>query len=176
MQTKTLQDLLNEDLRGVAIILRGGPGSKKDTVAAAIHGTYFEGCRIFSADDFRQEKSFSWDHLQHQAPHDACLRAYVDHVRTAPFGATIVVANTHVTAVEAAPYVALAIAYGFRPLLVTLEVDLALALARTQDKIPGAKVREMHRRVNSNTVHVPPTWRHYVINVDSVENIQERAI
>lgn len=173
MVTKTLRELYQEDLRGTVVVLRGAPGSRKDEVAGTILQLY-QGASCFSADDFRSTREFSWDQLQHQQPHDACLRAFADFVRTSPFGSTGVVANTHVTAVEAAPYMALAVAYGFRPILVTLEADLALALVRVDARIPVAKVREMHRRVSTNTTQVPSMWTHYVVNVDQDPSEEDR--
>jgi predicted kinase len=94
--------------------------------------------------------------------HSACLRRFVALCET---GTDVVVDNTNTTAVELAPYVALAGMYGYEVEIIRLHCDPFLAAKRNTHGVPEKAVLAMHARLMSD--RLPPFWpQEQIIVVD----------
>lgn len=150
---------------GMAIILRGAPGSGKSTVVDALlsQGKYFvEWC---SADHHRmKDGKYVFNPAENDNAHGGCMRDFVG-------GATVfnkedsvlVVDNTNVMMMEAAPYFSVAKAFGWKPVLVTVLADPETAASRNTHNVPSEKVRDMAKRIEDGNRHVPHHWTHIYI-------------
>lgn len=144
------------------LVLRGVPGAGKSTVArAVVEHVRAAGVRaaVVSADDtfVGADGVYRFDPARLPEAHGACLRAFVGLVSVHP-GGVVVVDNTTTTTEEAAPYVALAAAYGWDAALVTVVALPADAAARNVHGVPSATVHAMDRRLSTALDAAPPWW------------------
>jgi predicted kinase len=84
--------------------------------------------------------------------HGFCLRTVVDGVH---HGLDVFVDNTNTSAVELAPYVALAQAYGYRVDIVHMDTPVDVCLARQTHGVPEVALRAMAARFERD---LPPWW------------------
>jgi predicted kinase len=144
----------------LVVIMSGVPGSGKSTyarsIAAAISAT---NAKIVSADDCFTKPNGTYDFHARDLPaaHAACLRAFNGALRDMrSSNDLLVVDNTNTTAVEIAPYYALATAYGNAVHIVTLECDPAVAAARNTHDVSLASIERMAAQIRDR--RLPPYW------------------
>lgn len=137
-------------------ILQGVSGSGKSTTA----GKLADAENICSADDFfMQDGKYHFDPSKLGAAHGACLRKFVSLLLlNAQKGRPIVVDNTNTTVGEIAPYYSLAEAYGYKPVIVTVECDPVVAAARNTHGVPLAACEGMAARIKATNAVLPPWW------------------
>lgn len=162
----TLEQFLNWVTPGYALILRGCPGSGKSTLVEEMRKKTF-GVAVASADAHRMKQGiYVYDPKKNDEAHAGSLRDFVEAAQLRFFdgGAEsdiIVADNTNTTALECAPYVAVARAYGWSPLIVTLLVPPDVAAPRNLHNVPDHKVEEMYNRLTS--AKLPSHWSQITI-------------
>lgn len=128
------------------IVMSGISGSGKSTV---VKGLISEASVVCSADHFfmKDDKYIFNPRLLGEA-HAQCLREFTDllvelHESSYIMADVIVVDNTNLTAIEMAPYVALAIAYGAKVEIITVICLPEVAFERNVHGVPLASIRRM---------------------------------
>lgn len=141
-------------------ILRGVPGSGKSTYVAR----NFAAAAWYSADNFfiNDKGVYVFDPPKLPQAHGRCLKEFVQHLERRT-GVDAVIDNTNTTAVEVAPYAALALAYGHELEIVTLQCDPIVAWGRNTHGVPVEAVKAMHRRLTE--AQLMPWWPHRVVEV-----------
>lgn len=150
-------------------VLRGVSGSGKSTLATFLTQHALGETAIFSADHYftAPDGSYAFDPDKLPDAHAACLRAFAERLPEGlPSNQLLVVDNTNTTIAEAAPYMALAAAYGWSAVLVDLEASWRLAAARNTHEVPLRTVEAQHARLVLNEGHVPPYWPALVLPSD----------
>jgi len=150
----------------LVFILRGIPGSGKSTFAKKLARPYVRsGLRVktFSADDYFMRKGvYKFDGSKLGTAHRKCLRDFAEclRLRRADF---CIVDNTNITAVEVAPYAALAAAYLADCRVVTISVAARTAAKRNVHNVPRKAVLSKARLLREETARFPGFWTHHVI-------------
>jgi len=140
------------------VVLRGVPGSGKSTYVAK----NLPEAKVVSADKFFMvDGEYKFNPTNLPNAHAACLREYMGHVMLGYLDDTVVVDNTNTTAVEIAPYAAIALAFGCELEVVTLECDPKVAAARNIHGVPEGGVLAMHKRLVE--AQLMPWWQHRVV-------------
>ena len=146
------------------IILRGLPGSGKSTLAKDLSRC------IVSADDYfhlepndglprlelrgsERPGPYQFNPAELPYAHGRCLRIFLELLREETW--PVVVDNTNTTAVEMAPYVALAQAFGASVEIVRVVAPVSVCMARQTHGVPEAAVHAMARRLDDP---LPPWW------------------
>jgi predicted kinase len=143
-------------------ILSGVPGSGKSTYSTSNPGL------IVSADDYftdRYTGEYKFDATKLGAAHGACLRAFVTHVAVSSAGMDIFVDNTNTTAVEIAPYYAVALAYGYQVEILTVLVkpeDLPRCAERNKHGVPLKSIERMAENIYRRKLQ--PFWNARMID------------
>lgn len=172
------------------IIMRGAPGSGKSTYTKK----NYPDAVVVSADHFFEQPdgTYIFDRSKISAAHAACLRRFTQNVEfgtcgdqgegrdsclgTAYCGQShrdIVVDNTNISAVEIAPYAALALAYGWELEIVTLDVDPKTSHARNVHSVPEKTVKDMHKRLTSEEARFPRYWSRKTVDNQSPSQGEE---
>ena len=142
-------------MRSTVTIMVGVPGAGKSRYAQSIKGAF-----AVSADDYFVEAGggvYAFDPAKLGAAHGQCLRRYTAAAMRNE--RHIVVDNTNTTIVELAPYVSLALAYGYRVEIARVICDPAIAAARNLHGVPEAAIRAMHNRIEAMfACGLPPFW------------------
>lgn len=125
------------------IILSGVSGSGKSTLAQKFSSENGN-APIFSADSyFMKEGVYCFDPTKIGEAQGQCLRLFADTVVNATdwkaLEDTIIVDNTNTTALELAPYVALAQAFGYK-----VEIHTILVASPIDREKPWEEVSELH--------------------------------
>lgn len=161
----TLSQFINEFVKsGMALILRGAPGSGKSTLVQKLKEERAD-LRVLkaSADDERMVNGqYVYNPKDNAKMHGACIRRFIDFAneeRGGPSPAILVSDNTNVTVQEIAPYGAIANAYGWSPVVVTVEADPELAAHRNLHGVPHEKVLAMHDRLQRSMRFIPSDWK-----------------
>lgn len=126
---------------------------------------------VCSADHyFEQGGIYRFDPTKLGEAHGACLRKFTGAVSD-PLGMrsaidAIVVDNTFTTALELAPYVALANAYGVTPEIITLHTEAGIAYKRNRHDVPLRTIQRMFDTLEKR--QVPAFWnvRHNDLYLD----------
>jgi predicted kinase len=153
------------------IIMRGVSGSGKSTYARKHYPAAYK----VSADDFfMKDGEYKFDPKDLSKAHASCLQRFTNLV-THDYGGNIVVDNTNTTAVEIAPYAALALAYGHELEIVTLDVPFNVAWGRNVHKVPLEVARPQFERLMRETNSFPRWWPHRYVrdSDDSLEYARE---
>lgn len=140
-------------------IMVGASGSGKSTYAKPIGGA------VISADDHfvGADGVYRFDPARIGQAHSECLRDFVEHARAR--SSTIVVDNTNSTVMEAAPYLALAMAYGYDVRVVVMDTSalpgrLETLAGRTVHGTPVAAITHMEINIAAEWPHALPWhWR-----------------
>jgi predicted kinase len=142
--------LTGKEVRVKCYVYSGIPGSGKSTLVRERH----PGVVVCSADDFFVvEGEYRFDPRSLPAAHGACLRKFVNALEV---GHEVVADNTATTVAEVAPYAALALAYGYDLLVVTVHCDPEVAAARNTHGVPAVACRAMADRLAKR--ELPPWW------------------
>lgn len=130
---------------------------------------------IVSADDFFMvDGVYTFDPTKLSEAHGLCFRAYIEllnsglHMRFSPeIGQRIIVDNTNTTAIEIAPYVLAAQAYGWEVEIITIwcnERVFDKVAARNVHGVPYDSVGMQHQRIVDRIL--PPWWKSTTIEPD----------
>ena len=142
---------------GRVILLSGVPGSGKTHYTKTFLGVDHE---VVSADNFfvGADGVYRFDPTKLANAHGDCLRGFVAALIKGL--AVVVVDNTNTTAIEMAPYVALAAAYGYECEVVWVICDPAVAAARNTHGVPERAIEAMHDRIARTFQEgLPPFWQ-----------------
>jgi hypothetical protein len=145
------------DKEKIVFILRGIPGSGKSSIVSQPARERF-GAVIWSADAFFTGKdgTYRFDPSRLPEAHGACLRGFAHDVR---FNKPVVVVdNTSTSNIEAAPYEALARAFGYRVFHVVIQTDPAVGVVRNVHGVPAAAVVRMSDTLHREVEAAPPWW------------------
>jgi len=150
------------------VILSGGPGSGKTTLAHMLGRTR----SLCSADDaFEMDGAYVFDPLRLAEAHASCFR----HFMAACAGGKdefIVVHNTSMSNWERAPYVACAQAYNLPYLVVTLNVHPVASGPRNVHSVPAERLYAMWERREA----VLPFWPHLQLEPCGFSEIDEKWV
>jgi predicted ATPase len=152
-------------MKTTVIIMQGVPGSGKSTYARRLRDV---GCglgittRIVSADDYFVDGDgvYRFDPGKLGTAHAVCMRAFLDELRAGACDG-IVVDNTNTTAIELAPYMAVAASFGAPAKIVRMECDVNAASQRNVHGVPHDKILAMYDRMV--TERLPPYWKFEVV-------------
>jgi len=134
------------------IILRGVSGSGKSTYAAKHYPDAF----VVSADHyFMVDGVYTFRAADLGKAHADCLGRFVMAIQNLDSGTDIVVDNTNTTAVEIAPYAALAMAFGCELEVVTLNAYAQMAFERNLHGVPFLTVVRQAARLLEEKL---PAW------------------
>lgn len=118
---------------------------------------------VLSADDhfIRPDGTYHFNSAELGLAHGKVLHAFVEALEATTLGdfphEAIVVDNPFTTALDLAPYVALANAYGITPTLTTLYLPFLTASRRNVHHVPEAGVRNQYNRLMAR--EIPPFWK-----------------
>lgn len=155
MRLNELIDLLKKE--NYVVLMRGLPGSGKSTAAKEIWKATFIRSWLVSADDYFTDPAtgvYTW--RPGGENHRYCLRAFTGLLRDVG-PQVVIVDNTNTTKDEMLPYVRIGEAYGYKPLVVNLEVDTETSVKRNVHNVPVATIERMAHRLK--TEHLPKEWR-----------------
>jgi predicted kinase len=139
------------------IILRGLPGSGKSTFTSKMEGVV----KVVSADHYfhiNDDQVYRFDPSKLGAAHAYCLRTFVNTLTKEDWVDTLVVDNTNCSAVEIAPYYALAQAYGVDCTIVHINTNLSdeELSDRNVHGVPVATIARMRTTIARE--QLPPWW------------------
>lgn len=149
-------------LVGRLTLMVGAPGSGKTTIARSWRGDEESGePHILSTDDFFMDpetREYHFDLARLGEAHASCLRAAVEALtRGVRF---VVIDNTNGSVAEAAPYVALGMAYGYEVEIVRVRCVVEVAAARNVHGVPPSVVRQIADSIDAMfAAGLPPFWR-----------------
>jgi energy-coupling factor transporter ATP-binding protein EcfA2 len=161
----------------LVVVLRGVSGSGKSTLAEKLlEACPGDGARISADDHFyrldKATKSYVYDFkpAELSIAHAKCLRDFTRWVQCSPRAdlghpldvgtpsELVVVDNTNTTVAECAPYMALAAAYGWEAVLVTLDVAPETAGPRNVHGVSLEGVEVQDFRLHKGNESLPPFW------------------
>lgn len=142
------------------IILSGVPGSGKSTwVDVASNSCSY----TFSADHYfinRETGEYEFNPANLGKAHGECLRDFAETIKNISSmninASTLVVDNTNTTAIEMAPYVALAAAYGVPVEIITFQCEPECAFKRGTHGVPLKSIQRMAEQIRNRKL--PPFW------------------
>lgn len=137
-------------------ILRGLPGSGKSTEANRLETQ--NNAIIVSADHSMIDEMgvYKFDPTKIGLAHATCMRNFINNVAgNLHFGKDVVVDNTNTTAVEIAPYIAVANAFGWQYEIKLIECDPEIAFSRQTHGVPRKTFDHMERNLK---VPLPGYW------------------
>jgi predicted kinase len=166
--------------RRQVIIMQGVSGSGKSTLARklkAAMGHFGLGrCEIVSADDlFFASGTYRYEPSKIGEAHDDCFRSFLRHLASEDVQ-LVLVDNTNTLAIDIAPYMRAASAFGWLCRVLCVDVDVKTAASRNGGRAPNAVV-EMQER-NLEHARYPAYWLIQRVNAENVatDNIENDAI
>ena len=150
------------------VLLCGVPGSGKSHYMMQTF-QHIAGAVSVSADDFfvGVDGVYRFNPAQLKAAHGTCLLDFIEALEAGR--PVVVVNNTNTTAIEMAPYVALAWPYDYDVEIVRILCsDLELAARRNRHGVPLAAIEAMDRRITKTFEEgLPPFWNVKVTTVSA---------
>lgn len=132
------------------VVMRGVPGSGKSWLSTKM----FTDHAVSSADSFFYKNGvYTWDRTKLGEAHSYSLRTFVEALQS---GRSVVVDNTNVTAIEMAPYVALAKMFGAKLRIIRVECDPNIAAQRNTHGVTLDTILRMDRGLRTN--QLPSFW------------------
>ncbi|RMG22280.1 MAG: ATP-binding protein [Armatimonadetes bacterium] len=156
-----LVDFIESTASKAVLILSGIPGSGKSTLARGLEERY--GIEYASVDAYFKPDYSDFAPERLPEAHQWCLMSYLSALQDPKAGRIIVVDNTNTTAVEIAPYYALAEALGATPLIVRVDCDPAVAFARQTHGVPLRAHEAMWERWSDTSAYAP-WWKVLVVS------------
>ena len=151
------------------IVLQGVSGSGKSTYARKLvvdhPATDWKGTVIISADDYFTSDSgdYRFDPSKLSAAHNYCMRTFLAYLDAETTYSLIIIDNTSTTAVEIAPYMAVALAYGYEAEVHRLAYPgVETAFNRNVHNVPKATIISQSIRIANE--RLPPWWK--LVNVE----------
>ncbi len=138
-------------------IYSGLPGGGKSTLIAQRH-PYVPVC---SSDHWFMNKNsgvYTYVPAEIGDAHGACLRKFVGLVTRKT---DVVVDNTNTSAIEVATYANLALAYGRKLQIITVQCDPEVAFARNVHGVSRETIAAMHKQLSERVL--APWWPHETI-------------
>lgn len=132
-------------------LMQGVPGSGKSTLAETMRRSYAEkevAVVVFSTDDWRfKDGKYEYDPETNKAFHQACQKAVIGAMQGGI--EAIIVDNTNITQWQADPYLAMARIFDYEVMIVRVEVDVKVAIARQENRpvdrqIPAFVIEQMN--------------------------------
>jgi predicted kinase len=160
-----LTSFANSVTPGTALILRGCQGAGKSTLAHLVVGRLTG--KICSADKSRIEShgTYVYKPEENGLHHANCLKAFINAAQndTLREKGVLVCDNTNVSVEEVAPYRAIATAYGWAPIIVTIDVgqDAMVAARRQLHGVPTSQVAKVAHRIRD--IRLPQNWTQITI-------------
>lgn len=146
------------------IVLQGVSGAGKTTYAQKLLEDYGMWVACASADHYFLAHEYAFKASELPKAHAYCLRNFIRFVEG---GADLVVVdNTNTTAVEIAPYMAIAQAYGYEAEIHRLLCDTEVAAQRNVHGVPANSIRAMASRMRESRTAFPPRWKVVDIGVE----------
>jgi predicted kinase len=144
---------------GTVFILRGIPGAGKSRLTKRLKKNRKDAA-VVSADDFFVDYDgvYRFDPSRLGEAHSYCLFSFLEWVERRK--RTVIVDNTNTTAVEIAPYAALALAHGYNVQIITIKANAREAARRNVHGVPVETVLRMAKRLKEETPRLPPWWPH----------------
>lgn len=177
MKHMTVAEFVATVKPGQCLVMRGAPGSGKGTLVEAVRTAANLDGRVFvaSADYHRMiDGVYTFDASKNDRAHAACLRDFISFAdSTDPsFGSgypdhrkdVLVCDNTNINVQEIAPYYAVAKAFGWDPLVVTVQTDPEIAAKRNRHAVPAAHVHHMADRIGR--FQLPGNYRQVVVETE----------
>lgn len=133
-------------------ILRGLPGSGKSTYTKGFSAVvcsadqYFMRCGVYSFNPKDLGKA-----------HGECLKNFIRACQTGK--ELIFVDNTNITVLEMAPYVSIAMAYGYEIEILAFKVPVETSINRNVHNVPAETIKRMARSWQDNFPHYWPTQK-----------------
>jgi predicted kinase len=146
------------------IVLRGVPGSGKSTLAKRLQP---DPKFIYSADDYFKNPItgiYEFDRNKLGQAHGMCLRRFNFDALLGWNQDVLVVDNTNTTAIEVAPYAALALAYGHNLKVITILTEVQPAFERNIHQVPLKSIKPMNSRLYQSKNKLPEYWNEVIIN------------
>ena len=143
----------------IVIVMQGVPGSGKTTMAKEYIRSLplGETGHIVSADDYyMRDGVYRFDPSLLSKAHAYCFRRFIDIV-SSTLTMNVIVDNTNTTAVEMAPYMLGASAYGYEPHYWRISCDPRKAAARNIHGVPEQVVDAQYQRMMSD--NLAPWWK-----------------
>jgi predicted kinase len=139
--------------------MQGVSGSGKSTLARRLRDACPAGtCVIVSADAlfFGPDGTYTFDPTKLDEAHNECFRNFLralvdDNVQV------ILVDNTNTLSADCAPYMRAASAFGWKPRILRVECDPAVALGRNGGRAPAKVVDGQARNLEYQTL--PAYWK-----------------
>lgn len=136
------------------VIMRGLPGSGKSHYAK----NNFPGAITLSSDHYfiNSDGEYVYDPAKIGSAHAWCFKSFIKCLTEASSSDVLVVDNTNISAVEIAPYVMAANAFGVRDVhIITVECDPIKAHSRNAHGVPLETVQKMAAGLE---LPLPPWW------------------
>jgi predicted kinase len=135
--------------QATVFILRGIPGSGKSTLTKGIWGLLGRSGQVCSADHYwiQPDGSYKFDLSKVPQNHHKCLRMFCQAAGECE--KYVFLDNTNTTVSEFSHYVKIAIAYGYKVVIVTLNISVETSIKRNVHQVPEKTVKGMLERLNN---------------------------
>jgi predicted kinase len=161
-----MNDIAIDTTEPTVIILRGLPGSGKSTLVQSLVKDVYHSWAVCSADFFWIQKDGSYKFDANLVPenHHQCLRQFIQYMHNNSVY-VIFVDNTNTAYDEFSHYIKIAEAYGYKVVVITLNVSVETSLARNTHNVPKKTIENMFLRFAS--CNIPRKYDNFVIDTET---------